>query len=84
MKEQEKQVKETIDRHPLITLGLLTVGTQMGTALIQKMGRHPFLLFAMGATAGVYTYNNRKEIIAEAQHLKEQGKNLLNKQPETE
>jgi zinc transporter ZupT len=73
------QEQETKDRHPIITLGLLTAGTQMGSALIQRMGRHPVILFAMGATAGVYTYKNRKEILAEAQQLKKQTKALISR-----
>jgi len=73
----EQQLKENKERHPLITIGILTAGTQLGSALIQKMGRHPALLFAMGATTGVYAYKNRKEILAEAQHLKQTSKTLL-------
>lgn len=77
---ENNHVQETSkDRHPLITLGILTVGTQLGSALIQKMGRHPVILFAMGASVGMYTYKNRKEIIAEVQHLKNQSKALLSK-----
>lgn len=67
------------DRHPLVTLGVLTAGTQLGTAVIQKMGRHPIILFAMGVSAGMVAYKNRKEIIAEAQHLKNQSKALVSK-----
>lgn len=76
---QDQQENVTKDRHPLITIGLLTAGTQVGSALIQRMGRHPALLFVMGVTAGVYTYKNRKQILDEAQHLKDQTKNLLSK-----
>jgi len=78
MTEQEQdQSTETKDRHPLITLGLLTAGTQIGSTLIQRMGRHPALLFAMGIGAGVYSYKNRKQILAEVQQLGEQGKRLI-------
>ncbi len=48
------------------------------------MGRHPILLFAMWATAGAYIYKNRKEILTEAKHLKEQSKNLLSKNADSE
>jgi len=80
----EKIEKENKDLHPIVTIGLLTAGTQLGSALIQRMGRHPILLFAMGATAGAYAYKNRKEILAEAQHLQERSKNLLSKKSATE
>ncbi len=79
MTEQEEQITETKDRHPLIALGLLTAGTQMGTALIQRMGKHPFFLFTMGMTAGAYVYKNRKEIIQEAQELSEQSKKMISR-----
>ncbi len=81
---QEENTEETKERHPLITIGILTVGTQLGTALIQRMGRHPALLFAMGIGAGVYSYKNRKEILDEARHLKDQSKNLLAKKSESD
>ena len=71
------QEKDSIDRHPMITLGLLTAGTQLGSALIQKLGKHPTILFAMGASTGIYAYIHRKEIVAEAEHLKQQSKALL-------
>jgi zinc transporter ZupT len=77
MTEKKEPLKQSKDLHPLVTIGLLTAGTQIGSALIQRMGRHPFLLFAMGAAAGVYSYKNRKEIIAEALHLKEESKKIL-------
>jgi len=84
MQEQKQQINESKDRHPIITLGLLTAGTQLGSALIQKMGRHPVLLFAMGASSGAYIYKNRKALLAEAQHLKQQSKNLIAKQTDSE
>ncbi|MCK5830627.1 MAG: hypothetical protein KAH20_10020 [Methylococcales bacterium] len=82
--ELEENSEINIDRHPLITIGLLTAGTQIGSKLIQKMGKHPVALFAMGITAGVYTYKNRKEILNEAQHLTKQGKNLFSQSSEIE
>jgi len=84
MQEQEENSEISIDRHPLITIGILTAGTQIGSKLIQKMAKHPAALFAMGVTAGVYTYKNRKEILNEAQHLTNEGKKLLSKTPEPE
>jgi zinc transporter ZupT len=84
MTEKKQPLKQSKDLHPLVTIGLLTAGTQMGSTLIQRMGRHPFLLFAMGVTAGVYTYKNRKEIIAETQHLKEKSKKILSMQAGSE
>ncbi len=82
-KQQDKSTK-TGDLHPIATLGALTIGSQVGSALIQRMGRHPFLLFTMGATAGVYLYKNRKDIIAEVDNLTEQGKALLSKKTDSE
>ncbi len=84
MTEKEQQLKESKDLHPLVTIGLLTAGTQIGSAVIQRMGRHPFLLFAMGAAAGGYVYKNRKEIIEEAQHLAKQSKKILSIQTDSE
>jgi len=84
--QQDNQTAEIKDRHPLITLGLLTIGTQIGSTIIQKMGRHPALLFAMGVGAGAYSYKNRKQILAEIQNLGEQGKRLIpgTSEPESE
>lgn len=79
----EEQSKEHKDRHPIVTLGLLTAGTQLGSALIQRLGRHPALLFAMGAATGVYAYKNRKEIIEEATTLKKRSQELLSIKLET-
>jgi zinc transporter ZupT len=76
-KQEEK--KETKDSHPLITLGLLTAGTQMGTALIQRMAKHPVILFTMGMTAGMFVYKNRKQIVQEARELSEQSKKLISR-----
>ena len=84
MQEPEDQTEKTIDRHPLITLGLLTAGTQMSAALIQRMAKHPLILFGMGVTAGIYTYKNRKEILQEAQHLTDQGKKLISRKSASE
>ncbi len=76
---QQQKLKESKDRHPIVTIGILTAGTQLGSTFIQRMGKHPLLLFAMGAAVGAYTYKNRKEIIAEAQHLADKSKALLSK-----
>ncbi len=84
MQQQNNQANDNKDLHPIITLGFLTAGTQLGSSLIQRMGRHPILLFAMGATAGAYVYKNRKEILTEAKHLKQQSINLLSKNADSE
>ena len=84
MNEQEKQAEVTKDRHPLITLGLLTAGTQIGSALIQRMGRHPIILFGMGVTVGIYASKNRREILQEAHHFTDQSKKLLSKKSVSE
>lgn len=79
MQEQEELSSVDKDHHPLVTLGVLTAGTQVGTAIIQRVAKHPFLLFAMGAATGIYAYNKRKEILSEARHLTQQGKKLFSK-----
>ncbi len=79
--QSEEPIEPSNDRHPLITLGILTAGSQMGSTLIQRMARHPSLLFSMGVVAGIYTYKNRKQIIHEAKILKDQGKKLLSVKP---
>jgi len=81
---EELPAEKTIDRHPLITLGILTAGTQLTAALILRMSKHPLILFGMGVTAGVYTYKNHKEILQEAHHLTRQGKKLISKKSASE
>ena len=83
MQEPEDQTEKTIDRHPLITLGVLTAGTQITAALILRLSKHPHILFGMGVTTGIYAYKNRKEILQEAHHLADQGKKLIAKKPES-
>lgn len=75
----EQTEEPTKDRHPLITIGLLTAGTQLGSAFIQKLGRQPVFLFGMGVVTGIYSYKHRKEILAEVEHLSAQSKKLLSK-----
>ncbi len=84
MQEPEKQPEQTIDRHPLITLGVLTTGTQLTAALILRLSKHPLILFGMGVTAGVYTYKNRKEILQEALHITKQSKKLITRKSKSE
>jgi len=81
-KQDNEQSTDKKDRHPLITVAILTAGTQLGSSLIQRMGRQPILLFAMGFGAGVYTYKNRKAILAEAKSLSDSVKQILPKQSE--
>lgn len=81
---KEDDVNMNIERHPLMTLGLLTVGSHIGSKIIQRLGKHPVTLFAMGTAAGVYTYKNRKEILNEAKHITNQGKELFSKTTEQE
>ena len=40
MNQHKKHSEVTKDRHPPITLGLLTTSIQIGFALIQRMDRH--------------------------------------------
>jgi hypothetical protein len=65
------------DRHPLVTLGVITAGSQLGAALINRLARHPVLLFSMGIGVGIYSYKNRKQILAEVEQLTDQGKKLF-------
>ncbi len=51
---------------------------------MQKMAKHPLVLFSMGITVGVYSYKNRKAILNEAQHLAGQGGGIFFKPSETE
>jgi hypothetical protein len=84
MQDQKENSGIDIDRHPLITIGILTLGTQIGSAIIQKMAKHPAVLFSMGISVGIYSYKNRKEILDEARHLKNQSKKLFSKKSETD
>ena len=84
MQDQKENPDIDIDRHPLITIGILTLGTQIGSALIQKMAKHPVVLFTMGVTAGVYSYKNRKAILNEVQHLGNQGGEIFSKNSDAE
>ena len=81
---QEQKSKPPKDRHPLITIGIVTAGTQMGSALIQRMGRRPVLLFTMGVGAEIYTYKNRKVTLDETRHLKDQSISLLSTKTKSE
>ncbi len=40
MQQHNNQVNDNKDLHPIVTIGLLTAGTQLGSALIQRMGRN--------------------------------------------
>ncbi|MCK5888822.1 MAG: hypothetical protein KAG19_02650 [Methylococcales bacterium] len=75
--QEDERSNEVIDRHPLVTLGALTVGTQIGSALINKMAKHPVALFAMGLGVGIYSYKNRKILLNEVAELGRQGKKVL-------
>ena len=83
MQDQKENLDIDIDRHPLITIGILTLGTQIGSAIIQKLAKHPAVLFSMGISVGVYSYKNRKEILNEAQHLANQGTEIFSKSSDT-
>lgn len=58
----------------LVKVGIITVGTQMGTALIHKMARSPVLLFGLGIAAGIYAQIYRQKRINSTQQLKNQDK----------
>jgi len=68
----------------LVKLGILTVGTQLGTAVIHRMTKHPVLLFGLGIAAGLYVQKNRKQIILAGEQLTHQGKKLLHLNPALE
>ena len=84
MQEPEELPEKSIDRHPLITLGVLTAGTQITATIILRLSKHPLILFGMGVTTGIYTYKNRKEILQEAMHLTKQGKKLISRKSASE
>ncbi|GAB4256545.1 MAG: hypothetical protein Kow0065_05360 [Methylomicrobium sp.] len=77
----EKDASTTPDKemHPLLKLGVLTVGTKIGTEILLKLAKHPVLLLAMGVGTGIYINKHRKEIIDAAQELKEQGIAIVKK-----
>jgi len=64
-------------KEALVKLGIITIGTQLGTAVIHRMAKHPVLLFGLGIAAGLYAQKNRKQIIAAGEQFKNQGKKLL-------
>jgi hypothetical protein len=68
--------KET---HPLIKIGVLSIGTKIGATIILNMAKHPVALFSMGIAAGFYANKNRQEIIDAAIELKEQGIKVITK-----
>lgn len=84
MNDNQQPEEKKIDRPPLMTIAVITAGSQVGSAIIQRLARHPLALFGMGMAVGVYSYKNRKEIIREVQHLGEQGKKVFEKKEETE
>lgn len=77
--EESGSIKSERDIHPLIKLGILSVGTKVGAEIILKLAKHPLLLLAMGVGAGIYMNKNRKEIIEAAQQLKDQGLEIVKK-----
>ena len=71
-------------KEALINLGLITVGTQVTTAVIHRLVKHPALLFGIGIVAGLYIQKNRKQIILAGGQLINQGKKLIHQGPEPE
>ncbi len=53
-----------------------------GKGIIHKLARHPLVMFGLGLTAGYLIHKYRKEIIASATHLGEQGKDFVLQQRE--
>ncbi len=84
MNSNPTENSEPKDRNPLITLGVITAGSQLGSALINRLARHPVLLFGMGVGVGIYSYKNRKQILAEVESLTEHGKKLFTQHSESE
>lgn len=83
MPQQENNATHSITTAPgsktnaLLKIGVLTIGTQLGTELIHKMAKYPVVLFSLGFATGVYAHLNRKKIITAANQLAQQSKNLL-------
>ena len=65
--------------HPLIKLGILSVGSKVGAEIILKLAKHPVLLMAMGIGSGLYINKHRKDILEAAQQLKDQGLAIVKK-----
>lgn len=69
-------------KETLINLGLITIGTQVATAAIHRIAKHPALLFGIGMAVGLYVQKNRKQIILSGGQLLNQGKKLIHQDPE--
>lgn len=84
---KERESNEPLDEveqeetgiHPLIKLGILTVGSKIGAEIILKLAKYPLLLLAMGMGSGIYINKHRKEIGEAAHQLKEQGLSVIKK-----
>ncbi|PKM37426.1 MAG: hypothetical protein CVV06_05930 [Gammaproteobacteria bacterium HGW-Gammaproteobacteria-10] len=71
--------QEEKSMHPLIKLGILSVGSKVGAEIILKLAKHPVLLMAMGIGSGLYINKHRKDILEAAQQLKDQGLAIVKK-----
>jgi hypothetical protein len=71
---QKELMKKT---DAIIKIGAITIGTQLGTSVIHKLAKHPVFLFGLGMVAGIYINKNRKQILASAQYLAQQGKEFI-------
>lgn len=84
MSEQDSDARDSVntqekDMHPLLKLGVLTVGSKIGAEIIIRLAKHPLLLLAMGVGSGIYINKHRKDIIDAAQQLKEQSIAIVKK-----
>lgn len=62
------------------TLATATVST--GGKLMNKVTKHPVLVFGLGMVAGYFVYKYRKEIIANASKTLDAGKDFVLQQKE--
>lgn len=77
--DAEESTVDEKETHPLIKLGILSIGTKIGATLILRLAKYPVLLFGMGAVAGFYANKNRQDISDAAVELKEQGLKIIRK-----
>lgn len=62
---------------------LATVTVNSGGKLMNKVSKHPVLVFGLGMVAGYFVYKYRKEIIANASKTIDAGKDFILHQKET-
>ncbi|MGR9087124.1 MAG: hypothetical protein ACU841_08630 [Gammaproteobacteria bacterium] len=62
--------------------GVASAAARKGGKLMSTVGKHPVLVFGLGAVAGVLIYKYRKQIIAGANKVVDSGKDFILQQKE--